>query len=290
VRSNLFTLVNPNGLTDANTNNDVLNSKIVVNDAQEVIPYRENFNESYQQQWSIVSQGSELAWTNSNTNYKTSLLYNSFNYSKLGEESWLVSPVFDFSGYARASMFFDVSYAYRFVENEGLRILYSEDCGNTFNNVLYDKSGEELSTTITTASWIPSLDKHWRKDFIDLSSLAGKSNLRFAFIANTNNGNNLYIDNIEFFIDDDPDPVFLSNTFSVYGPANDVKLTFNLKERQAVTLQIYNSIGQLMLDNSLPETLNQTYDFDLQHFAPGVYIFRVIMGNEIGAVRVVLSR
>ncbi|MCU0368961.1 MAG: T9SS type A sorting domain-containing protein, partial [Cyclobacteriaceae bacterium] len=165
-----------------------------------------------------------------------------------------------------------------------------EDCGITFNNVLYDKTGSTLSTTTTSVSWVPSEENQWRKEYIDLTSLAGKSNLRFAFVATEYNGNNLYVDNIEFFIDNNPDPVFIEDTFSVYGVIDDVRLTFNLKERQPVTLQIYNSIGQAMLNNTLPETLNQTYYFDLQEFSSGIYIFKVTMGNEVGVARVYLGK
>lgn len=285
-----FTVENPDGEADSNSSNDRLLSTVVYNKAAEIIPYRQDFNSSFQQQWTIVSQEDDLEWTNSNTNYQNSLQFNAFNYPKSGEESWLVSPVFDFSKNKEASLFFDVSYAYRFVENEHLKILISEDCGDNFSTTLYDKSGENLSTIVSLNSWLPSQENHWRKEYVNLSSYVGKSNLRFAFVANTNNGNNLYIDNIEFFVDDNPNPVKIKNSFSVYGPSNDVKLTFNLAERMPVSLQIYNSIGQLMLNNELPETLNQTYSFDLGTFSTGVYIFRVIMGNDVGAVRVVLSR
>jgi hypothetical protein len=45
-----------------------------------------------------------------------------------------------------------------------------------------------------------------------------------------------------------------------------------------------------MLNNTLPETLNQTYYFDLQEFSSGIYIFKVTMGNEVGVARVYLGR
>ena len=54
----------------------------------------------------------------------------------------------------------------------------------------------------STTSWTPSGKDDWRKNKIILNSLVGKSNLRFAFVATAQNGNNLYLDNIEFFIDD----------------------------------------------------------------------------------------
>jgi hypothetical protein len=285
-----FTVSEPNGITDNNSSNDQLSVKRVINNAQQIIPYRQNFNAAFQAEWSIVSQPDEQVWTTASTNKLTSLLFPAFNYSKTGEEAWLVSPVFDFSRNQKASMFFDISYGLRFTGNERLRVMYSEDCGITYKNILYDKSGSSLSNANSNSLWKPIVDEDWRRDYINLSNLAGNSNLRFAFIATTNYGNNIYLDNIEFFIDDDEDPVTINNSVSVYGSVDDVRLTFNLQERQPVGLQIYNSIGQLILDNTLPETLNQTYYFELNHLSSGIYIFRVQMGDKTGAVRVYLGR
>jgi hypothetical protein len=285
-----FTVSEPNGFADNNSSNDQISVRRIINNTQEIIPYRQNFNTLFQNEWSIISQPDQQVWVPASTNKLTSMLFPAFNYNKSGEESWLVSPVFDFSRNAEASMFFDISYGLRFTGNERLRVLYSDDCGITYKNVLYDKSGSTLSNTSSNAPWKPSQDADWRRDFINLNALAGLSNLRFAFVATTNYGNNVYLDNIEFFIDDNADPITIKESFSVYGVVEDVRVTFNLKERQPVDLQIYNAIGQLVLDDSLPETLNQTYYFDLGHFSSGIYIFRVKTAEESGAVRVYLGR
>lgn len=284
-----FTLSEPSGLPDANANNNFLSIKRMSNSYSEGIPLRENFDEVYLDRWPVISQGNDAAWVPFATNKLYSPAYSAYTNLNKGDESWLVSPVLDLSQISKASLFFDVSYATQPQGNERLRILYSEDCGQTYPNVLYDQAGSSLSTTNTSSSWIPTQDGDWRREFINLSALTGQQQIRIAFVATANNGNNLYIDDVEFFTDDNPFPTPINDLYAVYGVASDVKLTFNLPEKQMVNLKIYNMLGQLVLDNDLPETLNQTYSFDIRQQGTGIYIVRVQFGNQAGASKVFLT-
>jgi hypothetical protein len=284
-----FSISNPNGLPDANSLNNTLTIKRIVNDYSEGIPLRENFNENFSTRWSIVSQNNQPEWVSVATNKENSLGYIAFDNTNKGEESWLVSPVLDFTKTSKASLFFDVSYASQSRGNEKLRILYSEDCGQTYTNVLYDQSGSSLSSVTSSQYWTPASADDWQREFINLNSLTGKDQLRFAFVATNDNGNNLYIDNIEYFIDDNPFPVSLNDPYSVYGGGDELKLTFNLNDKQTTYLKIYTMQGQVLVDNVLPETLNQTYSFDLGIQGSGVYIVQVTFNEGIRATKVFLS-
>lgn len=285
----VYTISNPNGLPDANAQNNTLTVKRIVNDYTENIPLRENFNGNFSTKWSVVSQNNQAEWISVATNKENSLGYIAFDNTNKGEESWLISPVLDFSKTSKASLFFDVSYASQSRGNEKLRILYSEDCGQTFSNILYDQSGSSLSTVTSNDYWTPTSDEDWRREFINLNSLTGKDQLRFAFVATNDFGNNLYIDNIEYFIDDDPFPISLQDPYSVYGGGDELKLTFNLDEKQTTYLKIYTMQGQLLVDNVLPETLNQTYSFDLGIQGSGIYIVQVIFKEGARATKVFLA-
>jgi hypothetical protein len=284
-----FTISDPNGLPDANDGNNTISVKRVVNNYTESIPLRENFNGDFSTRWSVVSQNNQAAWTTVATDKGKSLGYIGFNNTHRGEQSWLVSPVLDFSKTSKASLFFDVAYASQLQGNEQLKILYSEDCGQTYPNVLFDLSGSSLSTVSSSQYWTPANKNDWRREFINVSSLTGSDQLRFAFVATNDNGNNLYIDNIEYFIDDDPFPVSLKDPYSVYGGGDELKLTFNLTEKQTTYLKIYTMQGQVLVDNVLPETLNQTYSFDLGIQGSGIYIVQVIFKEGTRATKVFLS-
>jgi Pregnancy-associated plasma protein-A len=286
--SNQFTVFisNPNGKADDNPQNNSLDYKLVLNTSQDIIPLREKFDGNSQLKWSIVSQGNQQPWAKSSTNYANSLFYNSYANTSVGDESWLVSPILDFRNASRASMFFDASYAY-LTGNDQLKVLASTDCGTTFNESLFNESGSQLSVVNSDTSWLPSLSQDWRRNHIDLDQYVGQPTMRFAFVVTNGNGNNLYLDNIDFFTDDNPQPVLAENPYSIYGGiGTPPKITFSLDERQPVRLLIYNSIGQQISDNLLLDTINQTYTIELPENGSGIYIVQVQIGDMISAKKV----
>jgi hypothetical protein len=283
-----FTLSDPNGLPDINPDNNSLTLNRVLNTTRQTIPLRENFDAGFQD-WSIVSQGNADVWSSSLTNKLTSLAYKAYDNPNRGEETWLATPVLDFSRTNEASVFFDVSYALRNNGSERLRVLASTDCGQTYPIVLYDEAGEDLSTTESSASWTPTENTDWQRRYINLNSLTGNAQTRLAFVATADNGNNLFIDNIEFFISDDESPNQIDSQVLVYGSGTQVFVTFNLIEKTDAVLRIYNSIGQLVLSNQLTDVLNQTYDINVEQ-GSGIYIVQVQAGNVAGAERVWLTR
>ena len=186
-------------------------------------------------------------------------------------------------------MFFDASYHKLPTGNEHLRVLSSSDCGVTFPTILFDQAGDSFSTSTTG---VPSVTTDWKNQFLYLDELIGEQNVRIAFIVTNDNGNNLYLDNIEFFIDDDPSPVKINSLYKVYPAENSssFNITFNLTDKENVQLQVYNLMGQIIVDNHLPETLNQTYTIDFRGQASGIYIVRVMTNSEVGATKIFLTR
>src|SRR6185436_10290299 len=97
----------------------------------------------------------------------------------------------------------------------------------TFSEVLFSNSALNLSDNTSSSSWMPSSADHWTKKYFNLDALAGKQNVLVAIKATNNDGNNLYLDNIEFFENDDPTPPVISEPFLVYTIAGQTYLTFN---------------------------------------------------------------
>ncbi len=291
-----FELSEPNSSIDARTDNDMLELNCVVNTVTSGIPLRQNFETNFESAWIMVSQGDQKKYAVANTNFSTSILYPGATNPVKGEEAWLVSPVLDFSRTSKASVFFDVSYNKLSQGNEHLRVLSSSDCGVTFPTILFDQSGDSFSTTYSGA---PTVTADWKNQFLYLDELVGEQNGRLAFIVTNDNGNNLYLDNIEFFIDDDPSPVKISSATKVYPSENStssLEITFNLPEKEPtmpqtynVHLLIYNMIGQVVIDNMLLETLNQTYTVDLSSQASGLYIVRMEIDSQVTTTKVLVT-
>ncbi|MBK7651858.1 MAG: T9SS type A sorting domain-containing protein [Flammeovirgaceae bacterium] len=119
--------------------------------------------------------------------------------------------------------------------------------------------------------------------------MAGKENIRLAFVATSDGGNNLFIDNVEFYVDDNTSPVSIESQYEVYGVGSNVKLTFNLAEKETVHLKIYNMLGQPVLEDQLFDVLNQTYTFDIHQQGTGIYIIWVQFANQVGSSKVFLT-
>ncbi len=283
-------ILSPNGIADQNALDNTNVYQVVINDTRENIPLRERFDSNSLQKWTIVSQQQQPSWAKTSTNYQQSLVYNSFSNTTIGANSWLVSPILDLTNNTEASVFFDASYAKRINGCEKLRVLASTDCGVSYTDILFDQIGSQLAVTDSEDSWKPVLSSDWKNNFINLQNYVGQANARIAFVAVNGNGNNLYLDNIDFFADNSPTQLKVESPYAVYGgTGTPVKITFNLEERQTVGLQIYNSIGQLVVQENLPETINQTYSVDLSDRGVGVYIIRLQMAGQLSARKVYIG-
>jgi hypothetical protein len=292
VNSLSIAVKNPNGLTSAITPSDSLHTSLVINSATDIIPLRENFDDNFADRWSTVNPQSGLVWHTALTNApkSKSMLFDAFGNANVGQQAWLVSPVLDFSKSQAASVNFETSYAYNASGIETLHVYSSTDCGVTFDTLLFNSSGAALSNTNSNTSWTPANDNQWTNNYINLNKLAGKENVRLAFVASNGNGNNLYIDNIEFFMDDLTSHNSVEGLYSVYGGGGSpVKVTFNLPERELVRMQVYDLLGHVVSDNLLPETLNQTYTIDFPQESRGLYVVRVQTATSIGATKVLMG-
>lgn len=277
-------LSNPNGSPDFNPADNEKTFKIAVNQATDRIPLREDFEDDFSSAWTVINPNDGMNWEATPTNFGQSLYFNAFNNDMSGDESWLVSPVLDFSRTAEASMVFDLSHAARVGGAGRLAIMASTDCGNTYSEIPYRFPG----ALAATESWVPASEEDWNKNIpVNLNSLAGEENVRIAFVMHHQQGNNLYLDNIEFFVSQDPPVVEIQDLYSIYGydlsnpELTELKIAFNLPERQDVRFTIINTTVQMETDGILTDVLNQTFPLDLSTQLPsGVYFIRVQIGGK----------
>jgi hypothetical protein len=292
----LINLTEPNGATDQTPANNIKTFPIVVNNSSDRIPLRENFDDDYTDKWVITNPvGTGKNWQEIKTNFNTSLYFPAFSNATVGAESWLVSPVLDFSNTTLASVVFDLSYALRGTRLEKLTLYSSTDCGNTFS--LYtDISLSDFAAN--SASWTPKADTDWKKNIVvNLNALAGNENVRLAFVVSNQDGNNLYIDNIEFFTTDTPNTLEISDQFSIYGydlesPDNtSLNIIFNLNQRQDVGYSVIDVMGKTIVSGTFSDVLNQTYPLELENnVSPGMYIVRLHMNDKYFAKKILISQ
>jgi hypothetical protein len=288
-----ISVTNPEISDDTPGDNSVSVARIY-NTVREVTPLRQNFDNGASN-WTIYTEPDQQPWVGTATPgyYKNSLVYKGFTNANIGAESWFVSPVLDLTKTSQGSLYFSTSYGKRADHSERLKVLVSEDCGVTYNEMLFEKSGTELAKLESETSWTPIDTSQWKTEHFSLNDYAGKNNIRFAFVATNDNGNNLYLDNIEFYVQDDPKRPRSDEQIIVWNSLKnwyEFSVTFNLPEKQDARLIVYNSIGQLMIDSELPGALNQTYEVNLYGQSPGVYIVRLLTPSLTRTSKVSIGR
>lgn len=285
-------LKNPNGFSDNDETNDHQTFTIVMNRSRDRIPLREDFETPFASDWTIVNPAGGTEWQTTGTNFGTSLYFDAWDNDASTGEAWLVSPVLDFSRVAQASMVFDLSYADRDSGTEQLTILVSTDCGNSYA----PKGYSPVEAISSNTPWEPASEDDWKRNIVvDLTSVAGAPDVRVAFVVKDHGGNNLFLDNIEFFTTRHPDLIEIADLYSVYGydlsdpEKTNLRITFNLPERQNVRYSLINVAGQMETDGMLTDVLNQTYPLNLhRRLQPGVYFIRVQIGGKFYTSKVLV--
>jgi hypothetical protein len=275
-------LENPNNTQDDDPGKNERTQDFLIDQVRDLIPLRVTFqddNPNYQD-WTITNAGNGITWELINLSRRNTVVYsNNFNYQGPQQSNFLISPTLDFSLAPQASVAFEVSYASIPNKNDGLRLWVSTDCGSSYSELVYSAFGEDLRVATSSAEWFPQSKDDWRKEFIDLGKFAGQSDVRLAFEAINDGGNNIFLNNIEFFANAPnlPSPK-KPNVFSVYpnplGENKVAKIAFNLSQRQDVDIQIVNTTGNTVYKSRFPNTLNQTYSFNLETLDKGLYIIQ----------------
>jgi len=203
----------------------------------------------------------------------------------LGQKQRIYTPEYDFTWVGNPLVYFDVAYApFNNQYSDTLNIYYSTDCGATFHQV-YSKGGMTLGTTGNTVQTGADTNSvgiftpkstDWRTDTIKIPAIVNATHVMFAFENVSGNGSPIYIDNLNM-------PIALgignvNNFYSVnlYPNPNTGKFTFQVEGYQPTTngtLEIYNSLGEMIYNNNLVYATNQV---DLSDKASGIYLYRAL--------------
>ena len=275
----------PNGATDENNDNNNLARFFAVDTSVELVPLREKFSENLSSSdWHAIRVDDAYDWQTvsvDRNNLDYALKHPGYDLIDLGIENWFISPLLDFTNADSASVFFDLSYANKASRSDQLRVLASFDCGENYPDVLYDRAGEELAITQSEDLWEPTTDTDWKREYINLNKYSGWKNVRIAFVVTNQNGNNLYLDNIEFFVSDEEAPLTTEAAMISYpNPASDfVRVTFNFNIKESILIRLVALNGLVVAEQTFNETLNQTYQLNNLEVDDGLYVLQVLGDN-----------
>lgn len=277
------TIYDPNGVEDASPNDNLLVKKIEINAPEEYLPTRERFEKTFDNRWTIINPFTDSQWQETSTFYNQSLRFETTN-SLQAETSWLVSPLLDFSSLSTSNLRFDWSYEHNSTYPSTLEVKYTLDCGLTY----LDLPGFSLSQTTEDAT--PENEDDWDTRVLSLQPLVGFDNVRLAFIASSFLGNPIFIDNLELYAGNASIKIPIEEVVAIYPTASgDLNITFNVEEKQAVAVSVFDMMGRTIVKGVEPQALNQTKSVDLQGFQTGVYIVHINVGNQFYSQKVFIQ-
>lgn len=280
----------PNDEPDFFPDDNSISITIVMNSNADAVPIRQRFDNDITP-WISVNPKGGIPWQVTSINDNPALLATGFNNTAVGDRAWFVSPSLDFTGVSEGVLNYQHSYATRPGASDALFILGSRDCGVTFTDTLQQRGSASLARgRQSQSSWRPATAADWTANTLSLSSLADEPNARIAFVFVNGNGNNLYIDDIEFFTS--ADPIAINKPMDIYpSPVGHEPLhvTFNLPEKEDVRIDLIDVIGRVLNTYPLEGVLNQTYSFDLSYDA-GLYHIRATTRSAVYIERFVVRQ
>lgn len=286
-----FKILSINDVIDEQPMNDTISYRVIINKATDVIPIRETFEEGIGD-WVITEANSEPLFESIRVSSRDNII-RAFAYDSgtVGSQTYLVSPNLNTNDLKYGAIRFRVSHARRLNYVDNLRILLSVNCGASYDIEVYNRNSEDIASALSNDEvWIPDSDEDWINEFVDITDHMIWSNLRIAFVFTNGQGNNLYLDDIEFLTSNDPNQITPEFNFLLYpNPAEDLfHLSFKLPKKQTVNFKLIDLTGKIVIEKNLENVLNQKYDV-ITPTEKGMYLL-VVKGADIDQVKRVYIR
>ena len=240
-------------------------SYITVLDPPSTLPFWEGF-ESYTtllgiNEWSTLNPGNNAKWevtnTASHTGSKSVKLAN-FGQPAEGVDELLAASV-DLSGQSASNTTLSFRFAYRrrtSGDYEKLSVHFSDDCGASW---LQKKTlaGSALGTTVVGSAWTPTASDWVTVHVTNFTANFMTSNFRYKFKFESDNGNNVYIDDINIYAGAPSDEIVTTvgleeneelGNMNVYpNPgAGEVNLSFDVNYGQTVQVSFTDVTGKVV--------------------------------------------
>jgi len=238
--------------------------------------------------WAITNTAASLG--------DKSLKLSNYNVAGGTEDRFVTGPI-DLSVLDASENFlitFDYAYNKRTsADLEKLRVYVSKDCGVTWS-LRKNLQGDNLSPTVSSSSYSPTDKSEWTTITIDnVTSSYYVSNFRLMFQFLGDDGNNVYIDNINLYPESwlsTPENT-LENTISVYPnpTANSSTINYFSTGNDIVTISLFNVVGEKIIDVYTGDVNigNNQFDVDMENLPKGIYIVKISDSTGIHTVKLI---
>ncbi len=244
--------------------------------------------------WNLVNSNAGPTWSRLGTtgaygSNTGAAKYDFYNNSANGDSDDLYLPPTDLTAVSSPVLSFDVAYAFYTAapnnENDQLEVKVSTNCGQTWTTV-FNQAGTALATSASpvTSAFVPTAAQ-WKTVTVAVPTLANSPTALVKFVATSDYGNNMYVDNINL-AQANPTSIKTNATsdvsFEVY--PNPTKGETNIKIN-AVTagnanVVVVNTLGQVVYSKQIELTVGiNTLQLDANNFANGLYTVSVESTN-----------
>lgn len=281
----------PNGLEDESPMNDTLRTMFYVM-GRSGSPVTEDFEKSTfpSDQWVLQQNGNGHSWektSNAASSGSSSMVIRNFNYNMQGKADNLISPII-FGNSDYDSLFLSLNYAYApgadypIPTGQGidtLEIKISMDCGQTFTTVFKKYGGDLITVSDPNArkntAFIAGKDD-WDSLRIYLTPTINKSDFQVFITSKGNNGNNLYVDNIQVFGVIVP-ALLKERGYLLYpSPFKDQFIVRNFEQPVGLqAIHIYNSTGQLVWQQQYNGNADKMIFINAANWSRGIYTVKL---------------
>ena len=253
------------------------------------MPFLENFqngilsdawhitNNDYNRSWDTISTGGL------NTN-NIAAYVNLYGYNPRAEQKdELIGPNIYLDG---DSIMLSFQVAYQKYNSSSkqdtLQIFLSNDCGESYNEKIFEKGGQDLSThDEITSNFIPQENTQWREEIIDLTAFINQK-IMLKFVTINLRGNNIFVDNINIY---DPQNISLEDDklsdITIQPNPSDGLFEVSFRTQHVESIQISNSIGKPIINQQINQKISN-YSFDIKNYNSGLYFITIkLEGNRI---------
>lgn len=243
------------------------------------------FNETFESEsvidtrWIIENEGIPINWERVSYGFNSdhSFYVNNFDGNRGLKYAFHSTPI-DASNISQLKIFFDYSFARTATDNSDLlKVQISNDCGLTWatRRSLAALSLSTIADTLTSPFY-PMSDADWLEEEVTVGTASYMvDNLMVRFLFESDEGNNVYIDNIRVSSTDAVGLVDQSKDgIQVYPNPTDKVLNLSLNDEYVNgQLEIYDIFGKRVRVEKLTDKVSQSLQLDL---AAGQYNVRLI--------------
>lgn len=259
----------------------------------QTLPFKEDFerkNIYIQNSSCIVNPDRDLSWDTipvggSPRGTTAAYVRNNRYVTGLNQFDGMVFGSFDFPAGSPAYLYFRYSYRYSLPSrSDSLRVKFSEDCGQTWQYVAFDNGGVPLSSG-RGGNFRPDSAHHWRDTTINISVLAGKSNVYMMFENKSQQMGNLYVDDIVL---DQQMITSSSNIFSnswAFYP-NPSTGTIHIDAEENDQFCVIDLQGRSVARFSM---MTATQTFSVEHLPKGVYLLERKFKGGVSVKKMVIQ-